>query len=560
MPSVYWVGALLAIVALLLFLFILVVRRSQVDRRQAEETPCRALFEQSHLGMALIGTKCAILKANGALAALSGWSREELAGRKVCSELFSVPDGQAMTCSAICPGLQRTGQAAVGPIRVLLNRRFGTPLPVMANCTTVPLTPESEAFVLILWEISGLEEAERESARRRWRAEGLVTLGREIAATPNIMERLEPVLERARTAFEMDLVAWGTLDEAGQFLSWAGASGAGAERLRSAQMAVSDTQIGRALQQGRAYVTMEFEREHSNRPAIHALISQPPLRTTMAVPFPLSEQRQGVLLCASLDRVSLTDQDAIHFAHLAGYLAAAMENATLMKKVEELAAVHERQRLAAEMHDGLGQFLTYFGLRLVMIDKFARKGNAGAIHQEVEDLKTVLQEAHTEVRSVIFRLKESVPTRSPLSERWRKLLDDFASRTGILVDFRFQEGLLDRVPEHREAHLTRILQEVLVNVRNHSGAYSVQVRTEQAGRDLLLTVTDDGCGFDPTTFDGGERHHFGLTLMRERAEAIGGDWEVRSSRGHGTTVIVRCPLGLTEGGNVSEGATSHSAG
>jgi len=535
-----WVWRVALLVVVLGFTHLVFARIRELEREhQGQAERCQVLFEQSTVGIAMFRSDCRLVEANDALVALTGWSRSDLVGQKACSELLLSAESGVMGCAAICPSYRRAGEEQAPPVRLLLQRRGGTSLPVMASTAPVALSKEEQGFALFLWDMSEQETAEREALQRRRQAEGLVAIGREIAAAP---DRLEPILDRARDLFHMDLVAWGTLDEATQGLTWEAATGAGAYGLRGAQVPVADTPLGRALQEGRPYISMEFAREHASYPAIHGLISRPPLRTTLAVPFRVRDQSQGVLLCASRERLSLTDEEVKLFAHLGGYLATAVENAGLLAQVQELATLQERQRLAAEMHDGIGQLLTYLGLRLHAIDRMAGKGDTGAIHQEVESLKAVLQEAHTEVRTAIFRLKESAAFRSPLSVRWKNLLDDFVTRTGILVDYRLEESALDRLSEAKEAHLTRILQEVLVNVRNHSGAYSVQVRAEQVGPDLVLTVTDDGCGFDPARVEGVGQHHFGLTLMRERAEGIGGRWEVRSRRGHGTTVSVRCPV------------------
>ena len=89
--------------------------------------------------------------------------------------------------------------------------------------------------------------------------------------------------------------------------------------------------------------------------------------------------------------------------------------------------------------------------------------------------------------------------------------------------------------------LIRIVQEALHNVRKHSGARSARVRLWQEGEEILMSVEDDGVGFDPATPPADGRRHFGLATMRERAESVGGVLTVGSLGGMGTQVVVRLP-------------------
>jgi signal transduction histidine kinase len=103
-----------------------------------------------------------------------------------------------------------------------------------------------------------------------------------------------------------------------------------------------------------------------------------------------------------------------------------------------------------------------------------------------------------------------------------------------MIEEGFSEGLTGEL----SVQLSRILQEALTNARRHSGARKVEVRLKTEGGTIVAEVVDDGRGFDP----GSGRAGIGLSAMRERVEALGGEIEMRSRPGEGTKVTVRVPL------------------
>jgi two-component system nitrate/nitrite sensor histidine kinase NarX len=110
-----------------------------------------------------------------------------------------------------------------------------------------------------------------------------------------------------------------------------------------------------------------------------------------------------------------------------------------------------------------------------------------------------------------------------------------------------QPGDLPRVPAEVTIQVMRIVQEALTNVRKHARARRVWVRCEEDGGDLLVTVQDDGQGFDagcPTGADG--TPHYGLQIMRERAEGVGAALWIDSAPGKGTRIVLRLSIAREE--------------
>lgn len=517
----------------------------------------RVLFAETGPGVLLVGPDCLVADANRSAERLTGYSRAELVGLKACSDLFVSEGTTPCICPGVCPVANRYGtMEALHLEQRTLRHRGAKRIPVMVSVAPMARGDRRLGYALVLWDVADRLQLEFEDARRRRQAQALGRIGREIAAYANLSANLDRILDEARDLFQMDVVAWGLLDQSAACVTWSAARGPASHRLRGANLRLPQGVMGRILMAGRPYVTRNLSEENQ----ADELFQNPALRTAVAVPFPIRDTSSGVLLCATTAESSLTDEDVLLISHLGSYLATAEENAALLGEVKYMATLEERQRLAREMHDSLGQTLSYFGVRLHMIAKAAARGDAAFIARETADLKQVLAEAHGELRGSIFQLKESGTPRAPLYERWVQILTDFSERTGVKTTVELDGRAMALLPEAIQAQLTRILQEALTNVRNHSGAFSVAVQFgERAGGTLSLTIADDGCGFEVAGVDGPEQRHFGLSIMHERAAAIGAELELRSMRGQGTTVSVRLPA-TGRRAQHGEATDPHSAG
>jgi len=218
-------------------------------------------------------------------------------------------------------------------------------------------------------------------------------------------------------------------------------------------------------------------------------------------------------------------------------LAAELEaaNARLREyavQVEDLATAKERNRLAREIHDSLGHFLTVVHVQI----------EAARTHMEAEPklaleclsrARTLTQEGLADVRRSVALLRKPAPPTRPLRETVRQLVDECcaAGMEGDLVVFGTPRALSPPV----EFALYRATQEALTNVRRHARAkrFDVELRYEEAA--VQLRIRDDGVGAEAS--DGG----FGLLGMRERVQLVGGVIEIRTATGRGFAIDVRVP-------------------
>jgi signal transduction histidine kinase len=200
-----------------------------------------------------------------------------------------------------------------------------------------------------------------------------------------------------------------------------------------------------------------------------------------------------------------------------------------------MAAAEERSRLAREFHDGLAQTLWFAKLKAGRLS--AVEGLPAEARDVAGEIGGAMDTALAETRQALLALRASAGGGS-LAEMLGRYVDDFGERFGMRSEFTAARDI-PRLPVRSEAELVRIVQEALNNVRKHADATLVRVHAEKVDGRLLLTVRDNGQGFDPAAPRIGG---YGLQGMTERADMIGAQVKVTSAPQDGTTVSVEVPL------------------
>ena len=225
---------------------------------------------------------------------------------------------------------------------------------------------------------------------------------------------------------------------------------------------------------------------------------------------------------------------------LADVIALTVDNARWFGRLRSLGAEEERIRVARDIHDRLGQWMTYIKLEL------ERLSNSRTVeHSDLERLHDDAAAALDELRETLRQLRSGVSDDRPLAVMGRDLVTRFADRTDVAAHFLVAHPD-QRLPVPVENELLRILQEALNNIDRHAKADHVEVAWTVDGGNYELVVADDGRGFDPERAI--REQAFGVVGMRERAEVIGAVLRIDSHPGGGTKVIV------------SAGRVHHSAG
>jgi len=197
----------------------------------------------------------------------------------------------------------------------------------------------------------------------------------------------------------------------------------------------------------------------------------------------------------------------------------------------------ERQRIARELHDGLGPALASLNIRLLTIRRLlSKEGHSAA--SEIQELAEHVQASIRDIRRLIHDLRPVALDELGLVPALREHLARCGQEHGLVVEF--TADATRRLPAAVETALFRIVQEAVNNVLRHAQAQQVRVTLSCDSDYVKLRITDDGQGFNAHLPRSGR--HVGLWSMRERVEQLGGQFEVRSAPGHGTTVTTIVPL------------------
>lgn len=200
-------------------------------------------------------------------------------------------------------------------------------------------------------------------------------------------------------------------------------------------------------------------------------------------------------------------------------------------KLQELAVVEERNRLARDLHDSVKQQVYAISMQLGAARALLDEGHQA--YNPVTEAERLAQQAGVELTTLIRELRPPGLERKTLDAALQEYLTQWSRQNGIAADLKLNGVLSVGVPG--EDTLFRVAQEALANVARHSQARFVRVELAHQGDEIALIIQDDGTGFDM----GGVEKGVGLDSMRERLEAAGGSLEISSQQDQGTKVMAR---------------------
>ncbi len=199
----------------------------------------------------------------------------------------------------------------------------------------------------------------------------------------------------------------------------------------------------------------------------------------------------------------------------------------------------ERRRIAADLHDGLGQNLTTILLRLRVLEDSATSGperdNAAA-------LRGIAAASLAEVRQMVRATRPPVLDDCGLAAAIERQLEEVAAATGLEVSLVWPRGEEVRFAPEIETALYRAIQEAVTNAIRHADGRRLTVSVAAGADAVTATVRDDGRGFDVREALLAARRPFGLLGLRERVAPLAGTVDVTIEPGHGTTVVIRIPF------------------
>ncbi|MER6693959.1 sensor histidine kinase [Streptomyces minutiscleroticus] len=376
---------------------------------------------------------------------------------------------------------------------------------------------------------------EESRLRERWlRANGEIT--HRLMSGSGQAEVLRLIAERAREITGAALAVVAVPMQNTDTLTVELAMGRQAEAHRGLVLPKENSLIGRAFAQAAPVITPDVSQDDR--------ISAGPPRFTglgpaVAVPVGTADGVRGVVLLArEASGAEFSEKEMEPLQGFAAQAAIAMELAERRRDAAQIAVLEDRDRIARDLHDLAIQRLFATGMTLQSAGRFIDHAEASErVLRAVGDLDETIKI----IRSTIFALRTRDDDVAPgLRARTVRAAGEAASVLGFPPSVRM-EGLLDtNVPRKTADHILAVLSEALTNVARHAHADRVEVVLETDGREVRLTVSDNGVGIPP----GGRRS--GLRNMAERARQLGGDLEITTPDGGGTMLMWHALLGKTQ--------------
>ena len=380
-----------------------------------------------------------------------------------------------------------------------------------------------------------------ESQQNEHEAITLSQLGTQVSASLALKEVLNAVAEAARKLLEADIGLVGLIDEEHQVFVLKAAAGIRSEALIGVRAPVAGLAPGSNWMSGQPVMA---EINDSDQPILfdEDLIKDEKIASFLTVPLERGERILGLIQVMTRQPRRFLPRDAQLLMRLAHHVVVTIENARLYRQLRYLAVLEERDWLAREMHDHLSQTLGYMNIKTSMIDDLLVGGQVDQAREGLQELKDAAKIAYTDVREAIFNLRTSVSPGAGLLGTLQDYLVDYRMHYGLDARLIIAEEDLAELSPEVAAQLLRIIQEALVNVRKHASADKVRITCRPDGDQVDITIEDNGRGFAPDQAPGADQQHYGLQIMRERAESMGGSLVLDSQPGRGTRVIVRVPV------------------
>jgi signal transduction histidine kinase len=331
-------------------------------------------------------------------------------------------------------------------------------------------------------------------------------------------------------------------------------------RLMRRSLPYTRDELDPLLDQGQTVLMSDVHTDPRANPDLRSLQAESGRPAVAFIPLIVRRWRIGVVVLTYPAVYEWKESDLWPYQVTAAQLATAIDTRRqqflLVQSSQEVAVLHERQRLARDLHDSVTQ--TIFSMTLVaqsVAPAWQRDPNEG--EQRVDRILELSQSALAEMRALLFELRTSEPPSLPtksgvmlpgIIRLHREGL--VAALTKHVESLRLERPAITLETEHYqpqslevEIALFRIVQEALNNVTKHAEAAQVRIYLAVDEAEVCLRIRDDGVGFEKKRGNSRSLHSgLGMRTMRERTEALGGRMEIHSTPGQGTAVEVRLPV------------------
>lgn len=261
-------------------------------------------------------------------------------------------------------------------------------------------------------------------------------------------------------------------------------------------------------------------------------------RSWLGIPLVIRERVMGLLSLTNGEPGFYNKNHARLAQTITNQIAMALENARLFEQAQNLATLEERNRIARELHDSVTQLLYGITLYCTATSRSLNSKNYHQVEENLLEIKDNALQALQEMRLLILEMTPPLLQKEGLIAALQASLEIIETRTGLETEL-LTDGVF-RLPRALEPGLYRIAMEALNNLVRYARAQKVTVEIQIRGNWVFLDIMDNGIGFDieKAKLSGG----MGLVNMQERARQLGGQLEIKSDPGGGTTIHTEVPL------------------
>lgn len=429
--------------------------------------------------------------------------------------------------------------AFIGLFELLRHTIFEESNPMIAGNLLVMVTATIGAYLLSSFVFGKIERMQRERARRNLELQALNT----VALSVNESLELDVVLHRSldtvlrilgAEAGEIFLVEEKT-DEMVQKLHIGLFPEAFAEKTR---FKAGEGLVGDVTGTGEPLLIRDLS---VDRRLLRMKVKERGFHSLASAPLKIHGKAIGAIAVFGLRPEMFNPEDLSLLKDMGNQIALAIENARLHQKVETMAALEERERIAREMHDGLAQVLSYTLTKSQAARRLMSSGQETKAAVQLAELEKSIQEVYADVREAILGLRTAAAPEKDFLSMLREYVIRFSQMSGIKVEMETDNVGVNPFSSRSGFQVIRIIQEALTNVRKHAGVRNASVKIRRSNEHVEITVHDNGGGFDEQRVSQVQLTKFGIQTMKERAETVGGTLQISSSPGEGTTLTLNVP-------------------
>ncbi len=312
-------------------------------------------------------------------------------------------------------------------------------------------------------------------------------------------------------------------------------------------LAIGEGATGSAVQLRQTIVLEDISQEPH---AVHPVTVRENIFSLIAAPVMVRDRILGAVDVATRQERRFAPVEVALLTSIGQHIGVAVDGLQLLTEArgqaQSLAQLHEREKISAELHDGLLQTLSYLYLKIDQLGNAATNAQYTQLERQCFLLGGVLEQASEDLRQFIadLRYEPSPPSDELFHILMRETVTAFQQQNSAVQVTLDQDGRQLRLAPNQSTQLLRIVSEALANAVNHGKGQRIKISCRKMGTHGQLQITDNGSGFNPDQLLRDDQRHFGLSIMAARAERINGKLRIDSAPGRGTHLVVDWPLAV----------------